>query len=131
MTSPAPIPSRWRSVPPALFAAAVAAFWWRRAPSVGTLALVAVTAALLLTAVILPRIYAPVQAALEWLGTLIARALTLILLGLVFVLVFVPGRLVLAAARRDPLHRRPDPVRTTYWLPSDSGAEADRFRHQF
>lgn len=131
MTPPAPIPSRWRSVPPALFAAVAAAFWWRRAPSVGTLALVTVTAALLLTAVIFPRVYAPVQAAFEWLGSLLARALTLVLLGLVFVVVFVPGRLVLAVARRDPLHRRPDPGRTTFWEPSDSQAGADRFRHQF
>jgi hypothetical protein len=131
MASSAPTPSRWRSVPGALLAAAAAAFWWRRAPSAWTLALVALTGALVLAALMLPRVYAPVQAALERAASLLARVSTLLLLGLVFVFVFIPGRLVLALGRRDPLHRRPDPGRTTYWLTADTPAEADRFRHQF
>ncbi len=131
MASPTPTPSRWRSVPGATLAAAAAAFWWWRAPSVWTLALMAVTGALLLMAVVLPRAYAPVQAVFEALATLIARGVTLLLLGLVFALVFVPGRLVLALRRRDPLHRRREPGRTTYWTAAESPAGTDHFRHQF
>jgi len=131
MASSAPTPSRWRSVPGALLAAAAAAFWWRRAPSAWTLALVAVTGALVLAALMVPRIYAPVQAALESAASLLARVSTLLLLGLVFVFVFIPGRLVLALRRIDPLHRRPDPGRTTYWTPIRPTAEPERFRRQF
>jgi len=131
MASSTPVPSRWRSVPGASLAAAAAAFWWWRAPSVWTLALVVATGALLLAAVVLPRVFAPVQAAFEWLATLVARGVTLLLLGLVFAFVFVPGRLVLALRRRDPLHRRREPERTTYWTAVESPAESDRFRHQF
>ena len=76
------------------------------------------------------RVFAPIQAAFDRFGHALAAALTVLLLGLVFVLVFVPGRLLLALFRRDPLHRRPDPDRTSYWEPLPPAGGADRFRRQ-
>lgn len=64
---------------------------------------------LLLTAFLAPRVHAPVQRALETFGRLVAQAFTWLVLALVFALIFVPGRIVLLALRRDPLQRRRAP----------------------
>jgi hypothetical protein len=78
-----------------------------------------------------PRVFAPVQTAFDRFGRAVAAVLTVVLLGLVFALIFVPGRLLLALLRRDPLHRRPDPGRTSYWEPLPPAGDVDRFRRQF
>lgn len=78
-----------------------------------------------------PRLFAPVQTALDRFGHAIATVLTVLLLGLLFVLVFVPGRIVLVLLRRDPLHRRPDPARASYWEPLSPTGPAERFGRQY
>lgn len=123
---PRPAPSRARLLFTATCAAvggALAWWHWRGLP----LAILAnITSALWLVAIFLPRAYLPVFRVLDGLVQGVLQAITWGLLGLVFVLVFVPGRLVLALRRSDPLDRHTS-GRTSAW--HDVPPRADSVKH--
>jgi hypothetical protein len=115
---------------PAFAVAFTALGWWRwRTPA--SLALLLFAGALLLLALFAPWLFAPVEQLLRRFGRLVAIAFTWAVLALVFLLVFVPGRLLLLLLRRDPLHRRPDPRRASYWEPLPPAPGVGHFRRQF
>ena len=62
-----------------------------------------------------PRRALPIYRAWMALGSALGRVTTPIVLTLVFLLVFTPIRLLLVLLRRDPLERRWDPSRRTYF----------------
>ena len=93
-------------------------------------ALAGIAAALALLAWISPARYAPVQHALDRGVHLLLTALTWLLLGLVFLLVFTPLRAVRALTGSDPLQRRFDRAATTYLRPPSAGG-LSRFDRQF
>lgn len=106
--------------------------WWRwGGPELAALAIL--TGVLLVLALAVPRAYAPVFAALDGMVRAALQGLTWVVLGLGFLLVFVPGRALLAWRRRDPLARRPDPAATTYWndVPTQRPDPERRFRTQY
>jgi multidrug efflux pump subunit AcrB len=106
--------------------------WWHwRGPWLAAVAILTTT--LLTIAVLLPRVYAPVFAFLDGLMRKLLQAFTWLILGCVFLLVFVPGRLVLALRRQDPLARRPEPARATYWhdIARTTRDTAAQFRTQY
>ena len=108
--------------------AAAARLRWETPWSFGILTLATLLLALALLA---PQVYAPIQTVLTRLGRAIAVGFTWSLLSLVYLVIFTPGRLLLALRRRDPLQRRPDPARTTYWEPLPPATSPDRFEHQY
>jgi hypothetical protein len=114
-----------------LLAVALAATVWLRWGTSWSLGILALATLLLVLALFAPRTYAPIQAILTRLGHTVAVALAWLLLGLVFLAIFVPGRLLLALRRRDPLQRRPNPARTTYWEPLSPATDPDRFKRQY
>jgi len=114
-----------------LLAVAFATAAWVRWETLWSLGILTVATLLLGLALLAPRTYAPIQTALTRLGRAIAVTLTWFLLGLVFLAIFIPGRLLLALRRRDPLQRRPDPARTTYWEPLPPATSPNRFEHQY
>lgn len=62
----------------------------------------------------------------------IARALTWLLLTAVFVLVFTPWGLVARALGRDPLDRKIDRNRASYWIRrQDGGFDRQRMTKQY
>lgn len=87
----------------------------RHAPLGMALAPVGVGLALVLLARAAPRSLVGVYRAWMALGEALGRVTTPLLLGLVFALVLVPTRLLLALMRKDPLTRRPDRAAPTYW----------------
>lgn len=93
-------------------------------------ALAGIASALALLAWISPARYAPVQHALDRGVHLLLTALTWLLLGLVFLLVFTPLRAVRALTGSDPLQRRFDRAATTYLRPPSAGG-LSRFDRQF
>jgi hypothetical protein len=109
---------------------AVAWWHWRGA---WTAMLAIVTGALLILAVAAPRAYLPVFRVLEGVVRGLLQSFTWLVLGLVFGLVFIPGRVVLALRRRDPLGRRPDPSRASYWqsVARSTKSAVAHFRAQF
>jgi len=64
-------------------------------------------------------------------GDLVGRALAWLLLGPLWLLVFVPGGLLLRLRGRDPLHRAPLPEDLTAWIPKREAATAESSRRQF
>lgn len=130
---PAPRPhSRTRNVITALAAAGGALAAWLRwgGPWLAALAgLMAVAAA---CALFWPRGFAPLQAALDRATAAVLRGLTYALLGLVFAVVFIPGRFVLACLGRDPLARGRAADGESYWRHARAPrAGSGRFTAQF
>ena len=109
-------------------AGACAFFAWRGGP--GPAIAAGVTGALALLAWFVPRGYAPVQRGLDRVLHFVLAAFTWVLLGLFYLLVFVPLRLWRGVTGHDPLHRRPDAKATTYLQPVPPAA-ANRFDRQF
>ncbi len=114
-----------------LLAVALAAAAGLRWPTPWSLGILALATLLLGLALLAPRAYAPLRTGLERLGHAVAALLAWLLLGLVFAAVFVPGRLLLALRRRDPLRRRPEPDRASYWEPLAPAADPARFKRQY
>jgi hypothetical protein len=126
-------PPRARTILTATAAAigGTVAWWHWRSPWAAALA--CLTGALLVVALVAPRAYAPVYRGLDRIVRGLLQAFTWVVLGLVFALVFVPGRIVLTLRRHDPLHRRPDPACASYWHDVTRAARdtAAHFRAQF
>jgi len=107
---------------------ACALFAWRG--GVGPAIATGVTGTLALLAWFIPHGYAPVQLCLDRVLHFVLAAFTWVLLGLFYLLVFVPLRLWRGLIRHDPLRRRSDPKATTYLQPVPPAA-ANRFDRQF
>jgi hypothetical protein len=131
MPSPTRISHRGRSIGGAALALGVTTFGWYRWRQGWNLALLALAAVMLALALFWPRAWAPVQAALDRVARGVTAVVTWILLGAVFAVCFVPGRLLLALLRRDPLHRAWEPKRPSYWEPLPRANDAARFRRQY
>jgi len=101
---------------------------WRGGRGPGIAAVI--TTVLALLAWFFPAGYVPVQRALDQTLHLILTALTWLLLGLLYLLVFTPLRLWRTLTSRDPLQQRLDPKATTYLQPMPPAA-ARRFDRQF
>jgi hypothetical protein len=131
MPSSTRINHRWRSIGSTALAVGVTAFGWCRWPRPWSLALLILAAMMFVVALLWPRAWAPIQAAFDHAARGVTAVVTWILLGAVFAVCFLPGRLLLALLRRDPLHRAWQPARPSYWesLPRPKGAE--RFRRQY
>ena len=57
---------------------------------------------------------------------------TRLILGVVFYTAFLFGRLFLLIRRNDPMQRRPDPSRSTYWEDiKEPAPEASSYEHTF
>jgi len=73
----------------------------------------------------LHRVWLPAAGAL-------ARGITWVLLTAVFYLVFTPYGMILRARGKDPLERRFEPDRDSYWIPRrDEGFDPERLKKQY
>lgn len=61
----------------------------------------------------------------------VGRAVSTIVLVVVFVAVVTPVGLLLRCLGRDPLDRRPDPRAASYWRPRGRPADDDHYFRQF
>ena len=52
----------------------------------------------------------------------VAHALTWVLLSAVFFLVFTPYGMIARLLGKDPLERKLDPARSSYWIPREDGS---------
>jgi hypothetical protein len=94
--------------------------------------------ALLLLAIALatPGAYARIAAGLERFGHWVGRAMTWLLMPLLYYLLFFPVGLVLRTTGKLRVTRRPEPARTTYWDAPEPGQAwgeggAASYRRQF
>lgn len=121
----------WRAISGAAVAMGITAFGWHRWHTRWSLGLFFLAAAMFGVALALPRIWAPFQAVLDRLVRGVVVAVTWLLLGIVFAACFIPGRLVMAVLRRDPLCRMREPARDSYLNPLPPPGGRERFRRQF
>lgn len=84
-------------------------------------ALTFVTGGLLTLVLFLPRVYAPIDRALTRLEAGTLRGVTWVLLAALFILIFVPGRLLFRQSKRFPAFRSERP--TTYWSDAKVGQQ--------
>lgn len=126
MTPPTPSRARWQTT--AALAGAALLGW--RHPAAATFGLAAVALALAALAWIAPARYRPVQRRLDRATDALLGVLTWILLGLVYLGVFTPLRLVRGLLGHDPLGLRQTPVRDSYLTPLRPGATG-RFDRPF
>lgn len=93
--------------------------------------LVVIGALQTLLAVVRPLWLGAVERRLRRFGELVARVLAWLLLGPLWLLVFVPAGLVLRWQGRDPLHRGPLPPGVTAWIPRRRAPAAESCARQF
>ena len=85
---------------------------------------------LLAGALVWPRALAPVERGWSLFAHALGWVNTRILLAVVFFIVLAPVALVMRAVGKDPLERRRDRRRPTYWRPRDP-AEPDRLTRPY
>lgn len=85
---------------------------------------------LLAAALVAPRALAPVERGWSALAGALGFINTRLLLAVVYFAVFAPIALVLRLCGRDPLERRRDPRRATYWRTREP-AEPDRLTRPY
>jgi|GEM_PF-312677 len=78
-----------------------------------------------------PPAYRPVHAFGRWLGRVVGKALTYVLLVPFFYLFFTPVAMALRAQGRDPLHRRFRDPQWTYWIRRSPKARDENIDKQF
>lgn len=110
-------------------AAAVFAFIFHHYFIAGILAGVGLL--ILASGLFIPRLYR----AIEWLGSSVAvgvgQVLTWLLLVPFYYLCFLPGRIILALTKHDPMNRGWDSSKTTYWTEKHSVEDSDGMTRQY
>lgn len=88
--------------------------------------------AFLATALVAPRLLAPLNRLWTKLGLLLARLINPLVLGAVFFAVVTPTALLMRLARKDLLRLRIDPSLRTYWIERPRAAPGrETMRDQF
>lgn len=122
-----------RSLAGLLLAVLVFGASWHHERTTARLVLVAIASGSFLLALLAPRVWRPVEAGIDRIVRMLLGGLTVVLLGAVFVLIFMPARLALGLMRADPLNRSFAPGQKSYWSPlkraDDAGAR--RFETEF
>lgn len=126
MPKPHSQPPRWRVLLTAASAAVGASFLWLHWGGPWLLALVVATVALFILALAAPSAYAPVHRALDGIVQALLQGFTWLVLGLVFVLMFAPGRLILLIRGRRLLSRNFRAGAQSYWQPIRPAADPSR-----
>ncbi len=91
----------------------------------------ALAGVVLILGLVFPPAYRPNQAFGHWLGRMVGKGLTYLLLVPFFFLFFTPVALILRLQGRDPLHRKFRDPKWTYWLARSPKAPRENIDKQF
>jgi len=87
---------------------------------------------ILLAALISPTgLYAGIALGLEALGHFVRRAMTWVLMPLIFYMIFLPFGLLFRRGHKDPMRRFYDPNAATYWSPRKDQGPSLSLKRQF
>lgn len=133
MPSSPPVKRSLRSLAGTACAAVVFALAVHHERTPARLMLLGAATGAFLVALVVPRAWRPVEALVDRAVRMLLAGITYLLLGVVFAVVFVPARAVMALRGADPLRRRFEPGRASYWEPFQEGAADDpaRFEREF
>jgi|GEM_PF-3648021 len=99
-------------------------------PALAFLTLIAT--ALCLTALFWPKAYAPVSRLLDGLLHALLSGLSWFMMALVFMLIFVPGKLLLIIRNKHGIERKLDASSSSYWQKVPKACQSrERFLTQF
>lgn len=98
---------------------------------VPALVLVGLASLVLVGAWVVPSLYAGIQRVVLRLGVLLGRGMAWLLLVPFFYVVITLGRLGFAVAGKDPLQRRFDAARDSYWTPRPPSRGPESYRRQY
>ncbi len=85
---------------------------------------------LLAISLLMPRVLAPLKRAWLRFGQVIHLVLNPVILGAIYVLVFIPFGILARLVGKDPLSLRRNPTAGTYWIKRDSKTKS-QLRDQF
>lgn len=90
-----------------------------------------IAALLLVSGFLIPALFRGIERAGQAFGRIVSTALTWILLVPVFLLIFVPGRVILKLRGEDPLCRQFPTGAATYWTPRKAVADVSEYKRQY
>lgn len=91
-----------------------------------------VAGAFLLVALVVPSILGPLNRVWTWVGSVLHRVVSPIVLAVLFYGVILPTGLIMRLFGKRTIPREPDPARVTYWAPRDPpGPAPDGMKNQF
>jgi hypothetical protein len=93
--------------------------------------LFACSAGSLLLAAVVPRALRPLYVGLSLVGAPLGFVLSWLMLGIMYFLVLTPVGLVMRAFGWDPMHRRFERERHSYWAEHASPSEVERYFRQY
>ncbi len=83
-------------------------------------------------ALTMPRVLAPLRRLWMRLGTALGSVVNPLVIGAIFIVVIVPFGGLMRLFGKDPLSRKPDPAKASYWITRDSAPlDADSLKEQF
>jgi hypothetical protein len=88
-------------------------------------------ALLLVVALVMPRVLAPLKRLWLRLGKLLHLVASPLILGVVYVLVFIPTGAIIRLFGKDLLALKRDRVATSYWIGRPGGPAPESLRDQF
>ena len=113
------------------FALLATLLWWKHG-KVDPRILYGVSAFLILSGLILPRILRPFQWIWMRFALVLGWVMNRVILGVMFYIVFTAVAMVMRVIRRDVLHRRIDRQAETYWhMRTDGPVPTERYERQF
>ena len=80
------------------------------------LAIYSMSAVVIISGFLIPPLFRALERAGQWLGRMVGTGITWLMLVPFFYLCFAPARLVLALMGKDPMHRRFERTRSSYWV---------------
>lgn len=93
---------------------------------------VVVAAFFLLASFAFPRLLHPLNIGWMWIGHLLNRVVSPIVMGVIFFALFTPVAAIMRLRGRDVLHRKFDAARESYWIRRDPpGPEGSTFPRQY
>jgi len=91
----------------------------------------ALAAFFLLIALILPRILAPARRGWLKLGHRLSWLINPLILGIVYIILFIPIGAVMRLFRRDPMARSYEAAAASYWIERNGSGWPDDLKEQF
>jgi len=104
--------------------------WWLGRYRLG-LFLYCFSAVILVCGFLAPKAFGTMERLGQKLAQAVALALTWILLAPFFYLCFAPARLILKLTGKDPMHRRLEPKRSSYWVDHKPPAAPQPYTRQY
>ncbi len=78
-----------------------------------------------------PALLTPVKYRFIKIAPVVARFLNPLMMGLIYLVCFIPGGLIMKLLRHDPLNRNFDPYLSSYWTTRENHELPDPMKYQF